>query len=70
MRVGLSLICFLCCPVLAIDQADHLSDDPGQPPAGLLEFLGDLDPVEEEIWQMLEQNALQDVAEKKEVSGE
>lgn len=70
MRIIVCLVCFLCCPVLATDEVDHLSEDPGQPPAGLLEFLGDMDPVEEEIWQMLEQNALQDVAEKKEASGE
>jgi hypothetical protein len=36
----------------------------------MLEFLGDLEPVDEETWQLLEQHALRDVAENKEVNSE
>lgn len=70
MRIGLSLIWLLCCPALALDDADSTPTDAEQPPAGLLEFLGELEPVDEETWRLLEQNALKDVAEKKEVSSE
>jgi hypothetical protein len=70
VRIALSLIWFLCCPVLAMDDSDSTSSSAEQPPLGLLEFLGELEPVDEETWKLLEQNALKDVAKKKEVSSE
>lgn len=70
MRIGLSLIWFLCCPVLAMDDSDSTPSSPEQPPPGLLEFLGELEPVDEETWRLLEQNALKDVAQKKEANSE
>ena len=40
------------------------------PSADLLEFLGEIDPVDEETWQILEHHALRDVPGPKEVSDE
>ena len=40
------------------------------PSAGLLEFLGELEPVDEETWSILEHHALRDVPGQKEVSNE
>ena len=53
-----------------MDDSVSTSSSAEQPPLGLLEFLGELEPVDEETWKLLEQNALKDVAEKKEVSSE
>jgi len=68
VRIGLSLIWFLCWPVLAQDVSSSIPTSNEQPSAGLLEFLGELEPVDEETWHLLEQNALKDVADKKEVN--
>lgn len=70
MRIGLGLIWLLCCPVLATDDADGTATSSEQPPADLLEFLGEMEPVDEETWYLLEQNARKDIAEKKEVNRE
>ena len=68
MRIGLSLIWFLCCPVLAQDDSDSIPTSNEPPSEELLEFLGELEPLDEETWRLLEQNALKDVADKKEVT--
>ena len=44
--------------------------DPELPSAEMLEFLGDLEPLDEETWRLLEHHALRDVAENKEVNSE
>jgi len=54
--------------VLAQDDSGSIPASNEQPSAGLLEFLGELEPVDEETWRLLEQNALKDVADKKEVN--
>ena len=70
LRFALILILSTSC--LATAQADsHLSrSDPELPSAEMLEFLGDLEPVDEETWRLLEHHALRDVAENKEVNSE
>lgn len=40
------------------------------PSAELLEFLGELEPVDEATWQLLEQHALRDTAQENEVNSE
>ncbi len=51
-------------------QSDASSSDSALPSEAMLEFLGDLDPLDEETWQLLEHHALRDVAETKEVNSE
>ena len=60
----------LACPTLA--QADAHLPATGQdiPSAAMLEFLGELEPIDEETWQLLEHHALKDVAQNKEVNSE
>lgn len=70
VRRGIILAIILAWPTLA--QADaHLSaTDQDLPSAAMLEFLGDLEPVDEETWQLLEHHALKDAAQNQEVNSE
>lgn len=40
------------------------------PSAALLEFLGDMPPLDDETWRLLEHHADKDIAENKEVDSE
>lgn len=70
MRTGIILAVALACPTLA--RADTHLPATGQdlPSAEMLEFLGELEPIDEETWQLLEHHALKDVAQNKEVNSE
>lgn len=67
MRSGFILVLMLACPAAA--QADGHGSGSAQdlPSAEMLEFLGDLDPVDDETWRLLEHHAQQDLAQKQEV---
>ncbi len=70
LRLGLMLILAAGCPVTAQADSHQSGIDPELPSAEMLEFLGDLEPVDEETWRLLEHHALKDVAENKEVNSE
>jgi len=60
----------LACPAIARAEASQTATDPDLPSAAMLEFLGELEPVDEETWLLLEHHALKDVAQNKEVNSE
>ncbi len=68
VRTGISLILTLCSAGIVAAQPTTTDDD--LPSAEMLEFLGDLEPVDEATWQLLEHHALKDVAANKEVPSE
>ncbi len=70
LRRGLMVILMVCSPVPVMAQSEASSSDPALPSEAMLEFLGDLNPLDEETWQLLEHHALRDVAETKEVNTE
>lgn len=70
MRTGLLVILLLGGSTVVTAAEQSASGDSDQPSRGLLEFLSELDPVDEETWALLEQNALKDVADKDEVNSE
>ena len=70
MRIGLFAILVQCCPATALADSHQPQSGSDLPSAEMLEFLGDLEPVDEETWQLLEHHALKDVAENKEVNSE
>lgn len=70
MRPGLIIILLLCCAPAARAQSAPSSVEAELPSAAMLEFLGDLEPLDEETWQLLEHHALRDAAETKEVKSE
>ena len=57
-------------PTTALADSHQPASDQDLPSEAMLEFLGDLEPVDEETWQLLEQHALRDVAQNKEVNSE
>ena len=63
MRFGLTLFLSASCVVTAVADSHQPESDPDLPSAAMLEFLGDLEPVDEETWRLLEHHALKDVAE-------
>lgn len=65
MRIGLTLLLIMSYPAGVLAESD-----PEPPSAALLEFLGELEPMDEETWQILEHHALRDVPSHKEVSNE
>lgn len=70
LRFGLMLILAAGCLVTVQADSHQSRGDPELPSAEMLEFLGDLEPVDEETWRLLEHHALKDVAENKEVNSE
>lgn len=65
------LITVLCCAGgSARAEAPQETAAEDLPSAALLEFLGEIDPVDEATWQLLEQHALRDAAQSKEVNSE
>ena len=60
----------LACPAIARAEAAQTATDADLPSAAMLEFLGELEPVDEETWLLLEHHALKDVAQNKEVNSE
>lgn len=70
LRTGIILVIALGCPAMARADANPPVTDQDLPSAAMLEFLGDLEPVDDETWQLLEHHALKDVAQNKEVNSE
>jgi len=70
VRNGIILVIVLAWPALATADAHLSATDQDLPSAAMLEFLGDLEPIDEETWQLLEHHALQDVAQNQEVNSE
>lgn len=70
VRTGIILVLALACPTLARADAHLPATGQGLPSAAMLEFLGELEPIDEETWQLLEHHALKDVAQTKEVNSE
>lgn len=70
VRFCLTLVLSMCCCVTVVADSHSPPDDPELPSAEMLEFLGDLEPVDEETWRLLEHHAMKDVAESKEVNNE
>lgn len=60
----------LACPASVRAEADQKTTEPDLPSAAMLEFLGDLAPVDDETWQLLEHHALKDAAQNQEVNSE
>lgn len=70
VQISLIAILVFCSPSAALADSHQPASEPELPSEAMLEFLGDLEPVDEETWQLLEQHALRDVAENKEVNSE
>lgn len=70
MRPGLIIILLLCCATTARAQSASSSAEAALPSEAMLEFLGDLEPLDEETWRLLEHHALRDAADTKEVKSE
>ena len=70
VRSGIILVLTLGCPITLRAEAPANAPGPDLPSAEMLEFIGELDPIDEETWLLLEHHAQQDVAQKQEVKGE
>ena len=68
VRTGIGLILTICCVASAAAQQNPGDDE--LPSAEMLEFLGELEPVDVATWQMLEHHAFKDAATNKEVASE
>ena len=64
VRVALCTLLMLCLPSDSLAE-DGSSADTDLPSAELLEFLGDLEPLDDETWELLEHHALRDAAQRK-----
>ncbi|MDH3534532.1 MAG: hypothetical protein OER87_02135 [Gammaproteobacteria bacterium] len=69
MRTVLLLVMALACPAVAWPQSQAPATQE-LPSEAMLEFLGELEAIDDETWQLLEHHALKDVAENKEVNSE
>ena len=65
----LSLALIFCLPLLG-DPAGAADADAEAPSEAFLEFLGELEPVDEETWKLLEEHARRDLPRNEEVSSE
>jgi hypothetical protein len=70
VRSGIILVVILACPAMVRAEAPQIATDPDLPSAAMLEFLGELEPIDEETWLLLEHHALKDVGQNKEVNSE
>lgn len=70
VRTGIILVMALAFPPLAQSDNRQTAADQDLPSADMLEFLGDLEPIDEETWRLLEHHALKDVAQNQEVNSE
>ncbi len=69
MQRGFGLMLILCAPLVCHAAAANETDGEA-PSAALLEFLGEMAPVDEETWRLLEHHALRDRPQQKEVTDE
>ena len=63
VRTVLLLVMALACPPVAWPQTPATQELPSE---AMLEFLGELEAIDDETWQLLEHHALKDVAENNE----
>ena len=70
LRSGMFLLFSLACPAAAQADASPAAPAEDLPSAEMLEFLGDLDAVDDETWRLLEHHALRDLAQNQEVKDE
>ncbi len=64
------MILFLYGPMTVMANSHPLTADSDLPSEAMLEFLADLEPIDEETWQLLEHHALRDLALNKEANRE
>ena len=64
------MLLILCYPAFAGARDQSVGDDETLPSEAMLEFLGDLEPVDDEIWRLLEHHALRDLRAAQEVDEE
>ena len=69
MPKGFGLMLILLAP-LSCNAADTDEGGAEPPSAALLEFLGEMEPVDEETWRLLEHHALRDRPRQQEVTDE
>ena len=70
MKSVLTLLLILCLPTPAGAQDQPVGEDETPPSEAMLEFLGELEPVDDETWRLLEHHALRDRRAAQEVSDE
>ncbi len=70
VRAGIVLLLTFACPAVAPAGEHDRESEQDLPTAEMLEFLGDLDPVDDETWSLLEHHARQDLAQNQEVKDE
>jgi hypothetical protein len=70
VRSGLLAILLLCSPAVVWSQSTDSPADQELPSEAFLEFLGELEPLDEETWRLLERNALNDLEQNKEVNSQ
>ena len=68
--IALTLLLILCCPAFAGARDQPVGEDEAPPSEAMLEFLGDLEPVDDETWRLLEHHALRDMRAAQEVNDE
>ena len=68
MRTTLILLLILCYPAFAGAQDQAVQEDESLPSEAMLEFLGELEPVDDETWRLLEHHALRDLRAAQEVN--
>ncbi len=71
LSVRLALIIFLlpCWSTSAFAESGSAAET-DLPSADLLEFLGDLEPLDDETWDLLEHHALRDAVQRKQGEGQ
>ena len=70
MKTALILLLILCYPVISGAQDQPVGEDDSLPSEAMLEFLGDLEPIDDETWRLLEHHALRDLRAAQEVNEE
>lgn len=70
VRGGFILLLMLACPAATLAGEHERASEQDPPSAEMLEFLGDLGPVDDETWSLLEHHAQQDLAQNQEVKDE
>ena len=70
MKTALTLLLILCYPALVGARDQPVGEDEAPPSEAMLEFLADLEPVDDETWRLLEHHALRDLRAAQEVEEE
>lgn len=70
VRGGIILLLMLGYPAVTLAGEHERESEQDTPSAEMLEFLGELGPVDDETWSLLEHHARQDLAQNQEVKDE